>query len=229
METMLVAGVLIFLAIMALVGYSKGFIKVVLSLAVTVVSIVISVLIAPMCEEFIKERTPVYNMIKEEMTEFVTDALGKGVDAATVQLQEEAIKKLSLPEVIEEQLVKNTTIKDQTEQQVVSFGESIAISLTDILLNAVTIFILFSVVKIILKILINVLDVITRLPVLHGVNKLLGAGIGVLEGVLVLWVICIAITMIGGTDIGIDMLEAIAVNPILSFIYNNNLLVKFVL
>lgn len=229
METMLVAGVLIFLAIMALVGYSKGFIKVVLSLAVTILSMVISVVIAPPCETFIKEHTPLYDTVKEQMAEFVSDSLGKGLDVATEQMQEEAIKKLQLPKSIQDQLIVDNVAKEQATQQLDSFSDSIATSLTDILLNAVTVFVLFLVLKIVLRILISVLDVISRLPVVNGVNKMLGAGIGLVEGILVLWVICIALTAIGGTEIGADIFAAIASNPILSFIYNNNLLVMYIL
>ena len=64
---------------------------------------------------------------------------------------------------------------------------------------------------------------------INGVNKMLGAGIGLVEGILVLWVVCIALTAIGGTEVGADIFAAIASNPILSFIYNNNLLVMYIL
>lgn len=229
METTLVVGVLVFLAVMALAGYKKGFIKVVLSLCVTVVAMVAAVVLAPPCETFIKEQTPLYDTVKEQMADYVSEYLGKGVDAASKQVQEDAVKQLKLPASIQKQLIENNPIDAQTEQQVESFSNYVAESLADILLNSVTVLLLFLILKIALRVVIGVLDVISHLPVINGVNKMLGAAIGAVEGILILWVVCIALTAISGTKLGTDIFAAIAMNPILSFIYNNNLLVQFIL
>lgn len=70
METLLLIGVLAFLAGMVLYGYKRGMIRLLISLVATVVAFLISIILLEPCEMFIKNNTPVYDKIKEQMTEY---------------------------------------------------------------------------------------------------------------------------------------------------------------
>jgi len=72
------------------------------------------------------------------------------------------------------------------------------------------------------------LDLISKLPLLNGVNKTAGLLAGLLHGLVIVWVFFLIITVFGGTKIGQQALEMIGESEILSFIYNNNLLLKFI-
>lgn len=229
METILLVGVIAFLIVMTFVGYSKGFIKIVLSLAVTIIALLASVLLAGPCSTFIKEHTPLYDTVKEQMADYVSEYIGEELDDASKDIQEEAIKKLNLPSSIQDKLIVNNTDTVKSEMNVETFSNYLAESLTDILLNAVTVLALFLVFKILLRVLIAVIDLFSKLPVVNFINKNLGAIVGFVEGILILWVICTALTAISGTNAGENIFSAIASNPVLSFIYNNNLLTKYIL
>ncbi len=229
MEIMLLIGVIGFLVVMTFVGYSKGFIKIVLSLAVTIVALLASVLLAGPCSTFIKEHTPLYDTVKEQMSDYVSEYIGKEVDNASQDIQKDAIKKLNLPSSIQDKLIVNNTDNVKSEMNVKSFSDYIAESLTDVLLNAVTVLVLFLIFKIVLRVLISVIDLFSKLPIINSINKNLGGIIGFAEGILILWVICIALTAISGTQVGENIFSAIASNPALNFIYNNNLLTKYIL
>lgn len=95
-------------------------------------------------------------------------------------------------------------------------------ALADMVINAVTFVILFIIITILVKILIRLLDIITKLPVLHGVNSLGGGIIGLVESVIVLWLLCILVTAFSATDWGQNLCKAIASNGFLSLIYDNN-------
>lgn len=229
MEILLLAGVIAFLAIMTVIGYAKGFIKIVLSLAVTIVALLASVLFAGPCSSFIKNHTPIYNTVKEQMANYVSEYIGEGLDNASKEIQEEAIKKLNLPSSIQDKLIVNNTDGTKSEMKVESFSNYVVESLTDILLNAVTVLVLFLIFKILLRVLVSVVDLFSKLPVVNFINKNLGAVIGFVEGILIIWVICTALTAVSGTKIGEDIFSAIASNPVLNFIYNHNLLTKYIL
>lgn len=229
MEIMLLVGVIVFLVVMTFVGYSKGFIRIVLSLAVTIVALLASVLLAGPCSTFIKEHTPLYDTVKEQMSDYVSEYIGKEVDNASQDIQKDAIKKLNLPSSIQDKLIVNNTDNVKSEMNVKSFSDYVAESLTDVLLNAVTVLVLFLIFKIVLRVLISVIDLFSKLPIINSINKNLGGIIGFAEGILILWVICIALTAISGTQVGENIFSAIASNPALNFIYNNNLLTKYIL
>lgn len=229
MEIVLLVGVIIFLVIMAFVGYSKGFIKIVLSLVFTIVALLASVLLAGPCSTFIKEHTPLYDTVKEQMADYVSEYIDEEVDNASKEIQKEAIKKLNLPSSIQDKLIANNNDNVKTEMDVKTFSDYVAESLTDVLLNAFTVLALFLIFKIVLRVLISAIDLFSKLPVINSINKDLGGIIGFAEGILFLWVICIALTAISGTQVGENIFSAIASNPVLNFIYNNNLLTKYIL
>lgn len=229
MEIALFAGVIIFLIAMFFNGYKKGFIRIVLSLAITVISLLLAVALSGPFKSFIKNDTSLYNKINKQMKSYVKEYVSQEVDASGQDIQEDSIKELKLPSSIQDKLIKNNTADEKLNMGVDSFSEYLATSLTDILVDSFSILILFIVIKLVLRIVVSLLDILSRLPIIHGINKSLGGVVGLIEGVLIIWVICIALTAISGTNVGKDIFGAISSNSFLDFIYNNNILTKIIL
>ncbi|MDE7432466.1 MAG: CvpA family protein [Lachnospiraceae bacterium] len=227
MELALLAGVIVFLLVMYWFGYSKGLIRIVLSFAITIVSFVLAILLAGPFESFVKNSTPVYDKINNQMTEYISKYVSKEFDAASEELQKEAIKELKLPSTIQNKLIDDNTIDEKLLMGAESFSEYLAMSLTDMLVEAFSVIILFILIKLILRIIVSIIDLISKLQLIDGVNKSLGGLVGLAEGILIIWVVCILLTAMSGTAIGQQIFEAISTNKILNFIYNNNLLLKF--
>jgi len=68
------------------------------------------------------------------------------------------------------------------------------------------------------------LNFVAKLPVLGGLNKAAGMVLGLAESVLVVWIGFIGITIGGSTDMGMKLLLMIADSQILTWMYQNNLL-----
>lgn len=232
MEIVLLIGVAAYLFIMTMQGQSKGCIKMVLSLGITIVAMVGAGILSKPCETYVKEKTPLYDTVKKQMSAYVFEYLEQGMETATEQMKQDAIQQMKLPEVIKDKLLDSQLVQEQMgadtanqlSAQINKFSDAIAETLTDYLLQALTLLVLYIVLKLVLKIVVWVLDIVSHLPVIHGLNKSLGAAIGFGEGILVVWIICIGITACGGTAIGANLLKAIANQPVLSYIYNHNLL-----
>ena len=90
--------------------------------------------------------------------------------------------------------------------------------------HACSVLLVFVVVFAAIRIVTVWLDLVARLPVLSGTNKIAGALLGGAEGLLFFWVICLFITAFSGTDIGRSLIHQIEDSTWLSFIYNHNLL-----
>lgn len=226
MELALLIGVVVFLLIMYWYGYSKGFIRIVLSFAMTIISFVLAILLAGPFETFVRNSTPIYDKINRQMTEYVSEYVSKEMDMASEELQKEAIIDLKLPSVIKNKLIDGNTIDEKLSMGAESFSDYLAASLTDTLVEAFSVIILFICVKLILRIVVYLFDLISKLPLIHGVNKSLGGLIGFAEGILIIWAACILLTALSGTETGQQIFQAVSTNKILNFIYNNNLLLK---
>ena len=107
MEILLLIGVLAFLAGMVLYGYKRGMIRLLLSLVATVVAFLISMMLLEPCEIFIKNNTPIYDKIKEQMTEYTDKYVTSEMDFSTAEKQKETIEQLNLPKVLQDKLLED--------------------------------------------------------------------------------------------------------------------------
>lgn len=218
---------ILFLGAMFEYGYRKGLIRIVLSVAITVAAFVLSVLLAAPFESFIRNNTKIYERINKQMEEYVEEYIPAELDIASEEIQKEAIDGLKIPEAIKDKLVKDNTADKMLNMGADSFSEYVAMSLTDILVEAFSVAVLFIIIGIILRIVVSILDLLSRLPIINGLNKSLGGLAGLAEGIVVVWFACIVITALGGTDFGSRILEIVCSNKILAFIYDNNILMNF--
>ena len=227
LEIGLIIAVVGLLIIMFAEGYRKGFVRIVLSVGMTIVSMMLSLVLSGPCQSFIKNNTGIYNKMHTQMKEYVEKYVAKEADMASTQLQTDYIKELKLPATMQDKLIKGNTADMKLNMGVSSFSEYLATYLTDMLVEALAVAVLFIIIKLILRIVVMLLDIVSRLPVINGVNKTLGGAIGVAEGILIIWAACILLTAASGTSIGQRVFDAISSNKFLSFIYNNNILLNF--
>lgn len=68
------------------------------------------------------------------------------------------------------------------------------------------------------------LDLVSGLPIIHGLNKTAGMLFGVAEGLVAVWVFFFAVTVLSFTETGGMLLRMTQQSAILSWLYRNNLL-----
>ncbi|MCR5753343.1 MAG: CvpA family protein [Acetatifactor sp.] len=97
-------------------------------------------------------------------------------------------------------------------------GELVSIILTVLILS------ILGIVHHLLRVIFFSAKLITKLPVLHGADKILGAAFGVVETVFVLWVIYLLIMQLDMGMIGQQLLAYTEDSPILLWLYQHNYL-----
>lgn len=78
-----------------------------------------------------------------------------------------------------------------------------------------------------IKVLLKTVKFLAKLPLINGVNKLLGTLLGIAEGVVVVWMCFILISKYNVFGQSIAMLEMIKENKFTDFLYDSNLFVSF--
>lgn len=91
-------------------------------------------------------------------------------------------------------------------------------------LRVVAFLILAILIYIVIRIILSVAHVITKIPVIGGINRFFGGIVGIIEGLLVIWILCMIIQAISFTPFGTQALEVINQSAVLKFFYENNLL-----
>ena len=80
----------------------------------------------------------------------------------------------------------------------------------------------FIIVSIGLKVTCGVLDIVAKLPVLNQINKTGGLLVGLVEGVLRVWVVFIILDMFAATQWGNTLLIMVHSNEYIRILYENN-------
>lgn len=228
MENILLIAVVLFLVAMAYAGYKKGFIKIILTLAAMIVTITLSALLTPTISGILKDKTPIYDTIYVKMESFVSGQMQEDASNVAADQQQGAIESMALPESIKNALIDNNTGESYISMGVDTFAAYTAKSLTMFLLNAISFIILFIIISAIFAVIMGLANVFTKLPIIKGANKMAGIAAGLLQGLLILWVLAIIVTACAATTWGQATLKMIDDSVFLSFIYNNNLLTKLI-
>lgn len=85
----------------------------------------------------------------------------------------------------------------------------------------------FILISILLGVLVHVLDILAKLPVIESINHLGGLAVGLLEGVVVVWILLFVVVLCQGTEWGKPMMESMQQEPLLRLLYENNVLEQF--
>lgn len=230
MGNILLVAVGVFSIIMILTGLKKGLIRMAFSLLSMIVILFLINILTPSVKQLLKA-TPVYTEITSSIEKYVDDNVNlatKNMTQTGVSAQQKIIDGLPLPKEIRKSLKQNNTEESYNSFKVDSFSAYISASLADMIVGAVAFIILYIGLSVLLKILINVLDIVARLPVISTFNAAGGALVGLAESVIIIWIACIVVTAFSSTQWGQTVCKAISDNGILSFIYDNNIIQKFI-
>ena len=208
-------------------GYVQGFLRTILGVGSIVLTMVLVPVIQPVVRDVMSTRTPLETTIESAIEGSLSQVAQKALQEtsraslpslSSIPLTEEVRKTLSeaipLPKELDQYLEKNVS------GSVEAFVQNISRSLTTTVLDAGSYVLTFLVIFVILRILTMAFGIVNHIPLLGGLNRILGAVLGLAEGVLILWLLCRFATAMLPSGIGPQVMEAIAENPILSYIYN---------
>ena len=221
--------VAVYLLGMILYGHYRGFIRLAVSAAALLITLIGVKLVLPYVTEWVKNETPVYEMVQDSMEkaigmdEFLTED-PEGPWQGNTEEETSAIESLELPGLLKEVLIENNTAEVYQKLGVELFHDYIGRYLAELVIQIVTFVLLFLVVYILLRILVVWLDLMAKLPILSGMNQIAGALLGGAEALIVIWLLCLFFTALSGTGAGRAVMEQIAASKWLLFLYQHNLL-----
>lgn len=222
----------IYLLGMVLYGHHRGFIRLVVSMFAMILSLTIVHVSLPAVTSYLKENTSLQqtvsqNIIKAAGLEQMQEAEEEPQDKPSVQRT--MIENLNLPSSIKGALIENNNSEIYEMMGVKAFTDYVGNYLADTIINSAGFVLLFALVYIASKMVISWLDIIARLPIISGINKIAGAVAGGIEGLLFLWLACFVVTAFSGTEWGMVVTRQIESSQWLSFLYGHNLLNLMVL
>lgn len=193
--------ILIFLACIFF-GYKRGLTGVIIKVLSFVLSILISLILFKPISAIIIDHTDIYDNLSNSIK-------------VTIQEDEKEEKNNS-----EKPNVMLDSINEKIEETEEDATTAIANNVAEIIINIIVLVILFIVIRIILFFIRFIFSAITELPIIKQIDKLGGFIYGLLEALLIVFVILAIISFIDIPELQL----AIKTSIITSILYNNNLL-----
>lgn len=223
--TWLGIAVLALIAAACIMGFRKGFVKEIVSVFFMLISFLLVWAVNPYVNTFVKEYTPVYDTIQDKCQTLVSEQIGnkKTLDK---EEQNQVMENMELPDLLKNALVENNTAETYRYLAVSTFTEYISDSLAVMTVNGISFLISFVLSAAVIKLLGFILNVLTKLPVINGINKIAGAAVGGIKCIIFIWIAFLVLTLLCNTTLGQQGMALIQQDAFLNFLYSQNVFVK---
>ena len=205
-------------------GYSRGFIKEIVSFFFVFLSLSLAWAINPYINDFLISETPVYSTIQETCTDFVqkqSSDLENEMESSS-----QFIDGLNLPEILRKNIEKNNNTENYAELSVNTLTEYVSGYLARTIVNGLSYVLAYILATIGIRIVVYILNLIAGLPILKTANKLTGGLVGFVKGLVFIWILFLILTVLCSTEIGKTSLELIEKDSLLSVIYQYDPLIQ---
>ena len=221
-ELLIIVAGIFFLCFM--IGLNRGFIKIVASLSATLIILVLVMVSMPYVGNALREYTPLEEKVKEKCVNMLQPG---EMDTTSRDTQISLIENSEFPQVFKELLLANNNGEVYENLGVTSFVDYVGAYMAKLFSDIAAFLVAFIVVTAVVRIVLYILDIIGHLPVIGGLNRLAGGLLGLGTGLVIVWVLFIAITMMYDLAICKLFLSNIEENEFLQFLYNNNILMNY--
>lgn len=216
--------VVVIIGLCGWLGYRKGLVKVLFSLLAAVISLVLVGLVSPIVAQFLRDNTSFPSYIKEKSSVMAAE-WNEGQEAENPLYWSEAIDSSEIPEFLKSYF-KTEQTEEELEQE---FNDYISNKAAELAVEAAAFVISFTVIVVVLHLVVLILNTVMKLPLLHSINRVGGLVAGLGEGLLAVWVFFLVITLLCATEFGKSCMQMIEEGKLLSFLYNTNPLMRFLI
>lgn len=224
------------------VGYFKGLIRTVVTLAIMIASVVITAVLSPVISSAVVKNDAVYDKVyeavkngvtsndeykelKEKYNNLNTETISSKANEG-IGMVDDFVETLNVPKQMKESI--SEAVKDKNVEAVTIDD------ITDVACDCITIRIINSTVYILVFLCVTVIAYlvlylvigISKLPVIREFDSIAGMAAGIALGVCLIAIAMVVITSFGNTAFGKNAMDCINENEILSWIYDYNPLWK---
>lgn len=221
--------VLVFVLLLSFfLGARRGLIKSVWKMGAWIITIILVMTLKTPFTSMLAQTptaTRIYNSITEKITPVFMDNLYDGKLSAPQK--NEIARTLHLPSVVVSQVLHDydtEAVAAGTTTAVKRAVDNIARALTMMIIGFIASVVLFILIKIAMFIIYRILDAFSKLPVIRGANKFLGAILGFVNAFLIICIVC-AIISFAASD-NSEIYRMINETYVVKYFYNYNILLQ---
>lgn len=187
--------ILLILALCILAGYYRGVLYSAISLGLTVLSFLLALLCCPLLSHSIQKQETLYDMMLYyfEGYEYINETSVELVHVPSSQLDEETlstvIRNADMPRPFDRAVEKNIRRQAYAAKEIYTLGDYFNQTIVDVVLNVLSLLLLFSLFRMLLGFVLRLIDYGKEgLPVLRQLDIPFSCGIGLLHGILIVFI-----------------------------------------
>ena len=223
----------LFIAIVSLIiymtvrGYRRGFLRIVVSFIGTIVIVIAAREAAPYVTDYLYNNTDAYEKIELGIEEMFKDANEK-YDNSIPENQVKTIDSYNVPDSLKNNLIINNTAEMYKTLVVDVFEDYVSRYLANTAIKAAGFVLAFIVLIIAFRLLLSFVNIISRIPIIRGINQFIGGCIGFIESLIIVWVFFFVAVMFIGNESGSYIFRMIADSEFLTLLFNTNILLGII-
>lgn len=225
MNLMLLACAAILL-LCGLIGYKRGLIKSAVSAVGIVGAILIANLINPYVKTVLCEHTQVREIVRQKIEENLNTNFEQKMDS--VYEKEDYLEQTDLPEIVKNYIRSNADI-NKKQIDLSGYINSITDYLTDMVMNGISYVTTAAVLLLIVIIALALSEILSGVPIVGGLDKAGGLIFGLVQALVIIWLLMLVVTFMSAFDWGAQMMDMIQKSDVLSSLYNKNIFLKIVI
>lgn len=170
---------------------------------------------------------------EQYIQQYVEQYLGGSAEEQSGQLsrteQTELIDRLPIPEVLRDMLLDYNNEEGYTSLGVSTFPDYIINFIATVILNVISFIAAVIVVQVFLWVAIAALDILSHIPLIGGLNRLLGLLLGLLQALFFIWIFFLVLSMASATEAGLQLMSMVQSSRLLGYLYDSNLFMQIVI
>lgn len=207
-------------------GYKKGLVGVTVNILGFFIALLIALLLYTPISNFVINNTSLQPNLKEGISDTVKSYVIKDNETNTENEEIEDNSPKVIKDYINGFIQKQKEGVQRTEAEIIdNVSETLSINIIKVAVG-IAVFLISKIALIFVKALAKL---ITKLPIIGQFDKLGGVIYGVLQGLLIIYIILALISLFAPATENSTILEAINSSIVGKMMYNNNIILKFIL
>jgi len=213
--------------ILMIISSKKGF----LSASKSIVALILTAILLSTMQTTILttlQNSPVNGAVRTIVAKKITKTyeqkqISDDVYTDDTEKSEEVCKTLAFPSFMENSIEKTLSQMTQMKNNLM---EVITDSVTNMILNVIGMILVFLIVRLLVFLIIKILESLFKLPGLKAINRLFGAILGIINSLLVIYLICGAVSLFAPADKMQMINDTIQTTYLVKYFYEHNLLMS---
>ncbi|MCL2397740.1 MAG: CvpA family protein [Defluviitaleaceae bacterium] len=215
------------MALCIIIGAWRGFVRTVLGFANFVLAVFLTNMLYPHVGRFLRGIDGFFSATSTSIRTVM--GLDAAIYAESRAAEMEIINALPLPAVFRDALIENNNPIIYQALGATGLADFISGFLAGIVINIISMVIVFVVIFSGLMVLTRVLNILTKLPVINSLNKLLGAALGAVWGLLLTWLVLGVVIIYLAANTQTDIVYMLENSVLAGHMHNTNFAIHFIM